>query len=74
MICKRGGLEDTLVTQHLGVEQKRERKMKRAKVACLRILVVQAHPGKRQTPRTVQKKEEKKRLVFVYHTAKALLD
>ena len=29
MICKRGGLEDTLVTQHLGVEQKRERKKKK---------------------------------------------
>jgi len=62
MICKRGGLEDTLVTQHLGVEQKRERKMKRAKVACLRIPVVQAHPGKRQTPRTVQKKGREKKI------------
>jgi hypothetical protein len=42
MICKRGGLEDTLVTQHLGVEQKRERKKgkkekKREKEISLRL-------------------------------------
>jgi hypothetical protein len=36
--------------------------MKRAKVACLRIPVVQAHPGKRQTPRTVQKKGREKKI------------